>query len=76
MDESGKNIVKVINEKVEITGAAALTFTGYPPTVVLQAGLKEDRPPESSPEIILGADLVDAVRKTDDIRNRPFSVRL
>lgn len=66
MDESGKNIVKVINEKVEITGAAALTFTGYPPTVVVEPGLKEDRPPENSPEIILGADLVDVREDTDD----------
>ncbi len=52
--------------EIQITGAAALAFAGQPATVVLQAGLKEDRPPANSPEIILGADLVDVVRDTDD----------
>jgi restriction system protein len=51
---------------IKITGAATLALAGHPATVVLEPGLKEDSPPESSPEIILGADLVDVVRETDE----------
>jgi len=47
--------------EIQITGAAALAIAGEIPTVKVAPIESED-----SPEIILGADLVDVVRDTDD----------
>ena len=64
---------------IAVTGAAKLALKGYAPTVKIEHGIEEDHPSvkkedfpwnlfplKESPEIILGADVINVVRDTKD----------
>ncbi len=64
---------------IAVTGAAKLALKGYAPTVNIEHGIEEDHPSvkkedfpwnlfplKESPEIILGADVINVVRDTED----------
>ena len=79
MDESKRKGKLKASAEIAVTGAARLAFKGYPATVKIEHGITEDDPTvknedfpwdlfqsEESPQIILGADVIDVVRKTED----------
>ena len=79
MGESNQNGNLSAHAIIAVTGAARLTLKGYPPTVKIEHGIEEDHPTvkaedfpwnlfpsEERPEIILGADVINVVRDTED----------
>ena len=79
MGESNQNGNLSAHAIIAVTGAARLTLKGYPPTVKIEHRIAEDHPTvkaedfpwnlfpsEERPEIILGADVINVVRDTED----------